>query len=64
MNKLIINWSTFSLCNSPIDHNDAITKILQRIRFNSSLFIEFCTCEKTTMKKNLFHQNSQFPFKL
>jgi hypothetical protein len=26
MNKLIINWSTFSPCNIPIDHNNAITK--------------------------------------
>jgi hypothetical protein len=35
-------------------------KRLQRIIFNGSLFVKFCICEKTTMKKNLFHQNSQF----
>jgi hypothetical protein len=34
-------------------------KGLQRTRFNGSLFVKFCICEKTTMKNNLLHQNFQ-----
>jgi hypothetical protein len=39
------------------------TKGLWKIRFNGILSMKFCTCKKTTMKKNFFH-NSQFFFKL
>jgi hypothetical protein len=34
-----------------------------RTRFNGSLLVKFCTCKKTTIKKNL-HKKIQFIFKL
>ncbi len=39
-------------------------KGLQKTRLNGCLFVKFCTCKKTTMKKNLLHYNSQFSFQV
>jgi hypothetical protein len=63
MNKLIIN------CNGIYFHFAIVLSQFAIIKkdyktLDLMVAIKFCTCKKTTMKKNLLHQNSQFLLKL